>query len=82
MESIGFYLEDENKAINLHVFNKNNEVLNLLHTDNKTPLSLDDNGVIVTQKFAQNEGIKKGDYLTIESLNGIKATVYVKDICE
>ena len=76
------YLEDENKAINLHVFNKNNEVLNLLHTDNKTPLSLDDNGVIVTQKFAQNEGIKKGDYLTIESLNGIKATVYVKDICE
>lgn len=76
------YLEDENKTINLQVFNKNNGVLNLLHTDNKTVLNLDDNGVIITQKFALNENIKKGDYLTIESKNGIKASVYVKDICE
>lgn len=76
------YLNEDNKTINLQVFPKNNEALNLLKTDNKTPLSIDDSGVIISQKFALNENLKAGDVITIESINGLKADVYIKAICE
>lgn len=59
-----------------------NYVLGLKHTDRKSDLKLDNEGVIVSQKFSINNDIKKGDYITIESRNGIKAEVKVADICE
>ena len=76
------YLPEENKTLTLEVYDKNNDVLNLLKTDTKTEIKLSNNGAIVSQKFAMNEGLKAGDTVTVESKNGIKADVYIEEICE
>ena len=53
-----------------------------MKTDTKTEIKLSNNGAIVSQKFAMNEGLKAGDTVTVESKNGIKADVYIEEICE
>ena len=59
-----------------------NEVLKLRRTDKETEIKIKNNGVIVSEKFAKNNGIKKGDYINMESEQGIKAEVKVIEICE
>jgi len=59
-----------------------NEVLKLRRTDKETEIKIKNNGVIVSEKFAKNNDIKKGDYISIESEQGIKAEVKVIEICE
>ena len=78
------YLSDDNKTITVNVFDARdgNQVLGLTKTDGVTELKMKNNGVILSEKFAKNYKIKKGDYITIESANGIKATVQVNDICQ
>ena len=78
------YFEGDDDTASLLVFNLRdaNFVLNLRHTDRKTPLNIDNSGVVVSQKFAINNDIHKGDYITVESVNGVKAQVKVSDICE
>jgi putative ABC transport system permease protein len=39
-------------------------------------------GVIISQKFAQNQGLEAGDKITIESANGIKREVRITEVCE
>ena len=58
------------------------QVLNLRKTDRKTPIELDNSGVIISEKFAKNHKIKEGDYITVESQNGLKREVKVARICE
>lgn len=78
------YIGDQSKAINTLVFNKRDasDVLGLRKTDRKSPVKLDNAGVVLSQKFALNNNIKKGDYILIESKEGIKANVKVSEICE
>jgi len=59
-----------------------NSLLNLRGKDHKTPLKLSNTGVIISEKFAKTHNIKEGDYITMESKNGIKQKVQVKSICE
>ena len=54
----------------------------LTETDCKTPIKLSNDGIVVSQRFAQNNKLKKGDIVTIESIDGIKADVKVANICE
>ena len=78
------YLEKEDKTINVIVVDarEGNDVYNLFATDKKTELKIKNSGVIVTEKFARNYGVQAGDYITIESKNGIKKQVKVNEICE
>jgi putative ABC transport system permease protein len=59
-----------------------NDIFHFRALDHSTPLRLTNSGAFVTEKFAKNNGIQKGDYITIESRNGIKAEVKVAEIVE
>lgn len=78
------YLDDKEKVITMEVLDarSGNDVFNLRETDCKTPLKMNNTGVIVSQKFAKVNGIKAGDQITIESSTGLKAKVKVNEICE
>ena len=58
------------------------EIFNLRKTDKKAILNIKNSGVIVSEKYAKNNNLKKGDKITIESLNGIKCEVEITEICE
>ena len=58
------------------------EIFNLRKTDKKTILNIKNSGVIVSEKYAKNNNLKKGDKITIESLNGVKCEVEITEICE
>ena len=51
-------------------------------TDKHTPIKLTNEGVIVTERFADKHNLKKGDTIKIESAKGIKAEFVIVDICE
>ena len=78
------YLPSEEKVIQVYVMDarEGNDVFHLRKTDHKTELKINNSGVLVSEKFARNNKIKKGDTITIESLNGIKKEVKVSDITE
>ena len=61
---------------------KSDEVLDLRKPGGKYKLRLGNGGVIVSEKFAATNNIKKGDTITIESKLGVKAQATVDDICE
>lgn len=55
----------------------------LLRTRKKhRPMELTDSGVIVSEKLAENLGVKKGDKITLESREGTMKEFAVTDICE
>lgn len=78
------YIDEDDDAANVLIFNKRdgNDVLNLRKADRKTPIKIDNAGVLVSEKFAKDNDIKKGEYITIESKNGVRQSVRVADICE
>jgi len=78
------YLSDGDDTVNVHVMNSRdfNNVMGVRMSDRKTELKLTNDGILVSEKFAENNNINKGDYITIESSNGIKKQVYVNEICE
>ncbi|MBQ0036559.1 MAG: FtsX-like permease family protein [Firmicutes bacterium] len=78
------YLEDDDKTASVQVYNCRDymDVIGTRKTDKKTDLNLTNNGVIVSEKFASNNDLKPGDFVTIESINGVKADAKIYDICE
>ena len=76
--------EKDDDTLYVEVFDarESKQVLSLRQTDRRTPIELDNSGVIVSQKFAINHNLKEGDYLTIESQNGLKREVKITKICE
>ncbi|MBQ8994326.1 MAG: FtsX-like permease family protein, partial [Oscillospiraceae bacterium] len=78
------YLEDEEKVLQVQVMDarEGNDVLHLRSLDHSTPVRISNNGALLSEKFAKTNGIHKGDYITIESRNGIKAQVKVSEIVE
>ena len=79
-----FKENEELDGINIEVIDTGDalEILNLRETDKKTVLNIRNNGVIVSEKFAKNNGLKKGDVITIEDKNGVKVDVLIAEICE
>ena len=75
---------EELDGINVEVIDAGDalEILNLRQTDKKTVLNIKNNGVIVSEKYAKNSNLKKGDVITIEDKNGVKVDVVIAEICE
>jgi putative ABC transport system permease protein len=58
------------------------DTFSLRETDKKTPIRLNNDGVVVSELFAKNNHLKVGDIITIESKNRIKGEVKISNICE
>ena len=78
------YFKDGDDTAHLYIVDPRqySDYLNLYEIDKKTPIKMNNEGVVVSQRFSENHNIKVGDYLTIESADGIKADVMVSNICE
>lgn len=79
------YFEDQDeKTITVQVFDDRqiDRVMNLRTLKGQTPLDIHGDGVIISEKFAKVNNLNVGDEITIESENGIKATVLIDGICE
>lgn len=59
-----------------------NDIFNLYDYKTGEKIKMDNKGVIISEKFAQNNNIKVSDTITITSSEGIKAQVEVKGICK
>ena len=82
--STKMYKNTDEKVLTVEVIDarRGNDIYNLKNRDHKTPIRLGNSGVIITEKFADLNNIKAGDYITIESKNGIKGQIKVSDVCE
>ena len=79
------YMENNDEGtLNVEVFDarESKSVLSLRSKDRKTKIELDNSGVIISEKFSINHKLKEGDYITIESQNGLKREVRIAKICE
>lgn len=78
------YIDNDDPTINVVVLDArdSNDILKLRKTDKVSEIRIKNSGVIVSEKFAKNNGIQKGDYITIESEAGLKAEVKVSEVCE
>ena len=78
------YLDGEEKTANMLVIEPVDSytVFELRETDKTTPLRLTNSGIIVSELFARNNGLKVGDIITIESQSRIKEDVRISGICE
>lgn len=57
-------------------------IFNLYDIKTEEKLKLNNKGVIISEKFAKVNGLKPGDYIIIESINGIKSEVQITYICK
>ncbi|MBR4462886.1 MAG: FtsX-like permease family protein [Erysipelotrichaceae bacterium] len=82
--SKAYLREGEDDTLTVEVFDarESKSVLGLNDRDRKTPIELDNSGVILSEKFAINHHLKEGDYVTIESMSGLKREVKIAKICE
>jgi putative ABC transport system permease protein len=78
------YLDGQEATANTIVIDpkESQNMFNLRETDKKTPIKIGNDGVIVSEKFAKNHNLKKGDTITIESGSRIKQDVTISNICE
>ena len=78
------YTEDNEATANTIVVDPRDAAIlfNLNKTDKKTPVKLDNSGIIVSEKFAINNNLKEGDIVSIESASGYKAEVKISAVCE
>lgn len=79
------YLKDyDDKTISVYVVDprESSKILSLRTAKGRNSIKLPTNGVIISDKFCRNYDIEIGDYITIESKEGIKKDVEVVDICE
>ena len=73
----------DDKSINAIVINarEGNDVFKLTDADSGKELGINNNGIIISEKFARDNSIAKGDSVIIESNNGIKREVRVNAVC-
>ena len=78
------YLDGSDAAINVVVMDarEGNDMLNLRAADRKPPLRIRSSGILISEKFCRNHGIKDGDMITIESASGLKQQVRVNAVFE
>ena len=82
--STKMYLENGDDVLEAQVVDARQftDIYALRSKDLSRYLRLGNSGAIVSEKFASNNRIREGDYVTIESRNGIKAEIRVEAICE
>jgi len=78
------YLSSTDKSIYVQVINnkKMENLLNIYDYKTKEKLFIKNSGIIISKKFAEDNHIKVGDNIFIESINGTQDTVKVSAICE
>ena len=79
------FIDGEEPTINVVVMDARdgNDMLKFREaSDKSTPVKIRNSGVIISEKFAKNNGIKEGDTITIESASGLKAEVKVNAVFE
>ena len=78
------YLEDTEKVLEVQVMDARagNDIYRFRALDHSTELRLGNSGAFISEKFAKNYGISAGDFITVESKNGIKEQVRIADVCE
>ena len=74
----------EEKALSVEVFDPREikDVLSIKDKDNKEDLNINGSGVVISEKFAKDNGYKVGDTITFESESGLKGTFKIDGICE
>ena len=82
--STRMYLNGEEDVLEAQVMDarKGNDIYQLRGLDHSTPLRISNSGAIVSEKFSINNGLKEGDYVTIESSSGLKAEIKIAAVCE
>ncbi|NMA16658.1 MAG: FtsX-like permease family protein [Erysipelotrichia bacterium] len=78
------YCDRKEATITVEVLDarESSNIFNLYDSKTNERLRLNNNSVIVSEKFAKNNGLKAGDFIILESINGIKAEVQISDICK
>lgn len=79
------FTNDEEKDITIFIPKELNSLTNFIHFQNRKTgemLNLTDEGAILTEKRAQQLGVKVGDTITLENADGKKADVLIAGITE
>lgn len=78
------YINNVEKILNVEIFSDSNfdDSYNLLNYKTDKIISLKDDGIIITEKFAKNNKLKEGDIITLESYDGSLKDVVINDICK
>ena len=82
--STKMYLENREDILEAQIVDARQftDIYSLRSKDLSRHLRLSNSGAILSEKFASNNKIREGDYVIIESNNGIKAEIRVEAICE
>ena len=78
------YAGDIEKTIEVEVFDTDDftNSFDLIDYQTNKIISLDDSGVIITEKFSIDNNLKVGDIITFESNNGVLKEVVITHICK
>lgn len=78
------YMEDNEETIVVDVIDQreSTNILKLQDKNTREDLKIPTSGCIITEKFAKNNNLKVGDYITFESSGGIKKEIEIKGICK
>ncbi len=77
--------DSEEETVYVYAFEDKQDIdgfLNLRTRKNHTPIELTDDGVVISEKLAENLGLSVGDTISLESKEGVKKDVLVSGICE
>lgn len=82
-----FKTEKSDKSLDYYLIVPENEenfykYFNLKHVSDDTSISLDDDGVIITQKLSEAFNINKGDYIKIKDSNANSYNLKVSDVAK
>lgn len=75
---------DESATANMQIFQSDDQIKGLytLRTRRKhTTISME-NGIVISEKMAEDLGVKAGDSVSIESKSGVRKDVEITGICE
>jgi putative ABC transport system permease protein len=79
------YTDDDDETVYMQIFDQSSDIDEMYHLRVRTtqePLSLSDDGVIISEKLSENLKKKTGDTLIIESKDGVRKEVKITGICE
>lgn len=78
------HFDKEDKPINVEVFDINDfsNSFNLINYKTGNKIELNNEGVIITEKFSINNRLKEGDSISFESADGSIKSVKISQICK
>lgn len=77
--------DQDDETVYIQVFDQPEDIEKMYQLDvreSKKPITLNDAGVVISEKLAENLGKKAGDTITIESKDGVKKDATISAVCE